>query len=183
MLQSAAPGGVDRRQPFQSQRSGCGLDTDLVVHGRRNPLSATEITLCRLDRHVPEEELDLLQFASSGAAESGTSPAKVVRREVGHSSPRGELLNDVPCKLLGDALSPGLVGATDATKYLPRFDFCGFGPRPEFGIDPVWNRHRPDVTAFAAQVYDGPMSLPLLEVIDSELGYLVTSEPTRKQEG
>jgi len=33
------------------------------------------ITFCRLHRHVAQEELDLFQFASGGAAQSGTGPA------------------------------------------------------------------------------------------------------------
>src|ERR1700730_1846998 len=47
---------------------------------------------------------------------------------------------------------------------------------------PSLNRHRPDMTALAAQVNDRPMSLALLEVINGQLGHLVTPEPTRKQD-
>jgi hypothetical protein len=39
------------------------------------------------------------------------------------------------------------------------------------------------VTAFPDQVNDRPMSLTLLEVINGQLGHLMTPEPTRKQEG
>jgi hypothetical protein len=41
-----------------------GFDFDPVVHGRRNPLDATEVTLCGLDRDVAEEELNLLRFTA-----------------------------------------------------------------------------------------------------------------------
>lgn len=41
----------------------CGLDPDLVVHGRSDPLCAAEITLGGLHRDVAEEKLDLLQLA------------------------------------------------------------------------------------------------------------------------
>ena len=94
----------------------CGLDSDLVVHGRSDPLGTAEITLCRLHRNVPQEELDLFQFAARGAAESGTGPAKVVRREVAHACLCGELLNDVLGKFLGAPLSPRPASATHATK-------------------------------------------------------------------
>ena len=53
----------------------------------------------------------------------------------------------------------------------------------EFAIDPVWNRHRPDVAALAAEINDRPMSLALLEVVNGQLGHFMTPEPTRKQEG
>jgi hypothetical protein len=130
---------------------------------------------------VAQKELDLFQLTTRNAAEAGTRPAKVVRREVGYASSRSELFNDMPGKLLGDAVSPGLASATDSTKHLARIDCSGFDPCSEFVTDPVWNRDRPDVAAFAAQVYDRPMPFPLLEVIDSQLGYLVPPEATRKQ--
>ena len=131
---------------------------------------------------MPQEELDLFQFPAGRPAEPRTRPAEVVWREVADARLCGEFLNDVPCKLLGDALSPRLTGATDATKNASRFDFCSFYPPPEFAMDPVWNWDRPDVTAFAAQVYDRPMSLALLEMINGQLGYFVTPQATRKQE-
>lgn len=34
-----------------------------------------KIALCRLHRHVPQEELDLFQFTAGGAAQAGTGPA------------------------------------------------------------------------------------------------------------
>jgi hypothetical protein len=75
---------------------GLRLDPDIVVHCRSDPLGAAKITLGRLDRHVPQEELDLFQFASGGSAQPGTGPAKVMRREVGCADLCGELLHDVP---------------------------------------------------------------------------------------
>jgi hypothetical protein len=88
----------------------------------------------------------------------------------------------MPGKLLGDPVSPGFASATYATEHSPTIDSRSFHPRAELAIDPVWNRHRPDVTALAAQVNDRPMSLALLEVINGQLGHLVTPEPTRKQD-
>ena len=131
---------------------------------------------------MPEEKLDLFQFAAGGATKSGTSSAKVVRCQVADSRLCGEVLNDVPGKLLGDAIPPSFASAAYTTEQLSRFDSCGLDPRAEFAINPVWNGNRSDVAAFAAQVYDRPVSLPLLEVINGQLGYFVTPQATRKQE-
>ena len=109
--------------------------------------------------------------------------AKVVRRQVAHARLSGELLNDVPGKLLGHALAPSLASAADATEDLSRFDCRSVDPRAEFAINPVRNRDSPYVAAFAAQVYDRPMSLPLLEMIDCQLCDFVTPQSTRKQQG
>ena len=141
------------------------------------------ITFCRLHRRVAQEELDLFQFASGGAAQSGTGPPKVVRRQVVHARLSGELLNDVPGKLLGHAFAPSLARAADATEDLSRFDCRSVDPRAEFAINPVRHRDSPYVAAFAAQVYDRPMSLPLLELIDCQLCDFVTPQSTRKQQG
>ena len=61
------------RQSFHRRNSGRGLDSDLVVYGGSNSLRAAEVSLRRLHRDVPEEELDLLQFAAGGAAEAERS--------------------------------------------------------------------------------------------------------------
>jgi hypothetical protein len=55
--------------------SRIGLDSDAIIHRRSNPLLATQVAFRRLNGHVAEEKLDLLQLSSRGVAESGTSPA------------------------------------------------------------------------------------------------------------
>jgi hypothetical protein len=160
-----------------------GLDSDIVVYGRSNSLRAAEVSLRRLHRHMPEEELDLLKFAASGAAESGTASAQVVRRELADPCLFRELLNDVPSKFLGHPASPSLASTAHTTEHLSRPESRRFDPRGEFAIDPVWHRHRPDVAPLAAEVYDRPMSFPLLKVTDSQLGDFVPPQPTREQEG
>ncbi len=82
--------------------------------------------------------------------------------------------------LSSNALAPSVARATDATEDLPRFDSSSFDPRAEFAMDPVWNRNRSDVTAFAAQVYYCPMSFPLLQMTNRQLGDFVTPQPTRE---
>jgi hypothetical protein len=55
------------------------LKTNLVVHGRNEPLTRAEIALRGFDRSVTEQELDLLQFSSSSMAQAGTRTAQVMR--------------------------------------------------------------------------------------------------------
>jgi hypothetical protein len=132
---------------------------------------------------MPEEELDLLQFAAGGAAQSGTASAQVVRRELAAPCLFRDLLNDVPGKFLGHPVSPSFAGAAHTTEHLSSLESCSFDPRAEFAIDPVWDRHRPDMAALAAEVYDRPMSFPLLKVINRQLGDFVSPQPARKQKG
>ena len=44
--------------------SRCRLDSDLVIYGCGDTLRAAEVALSRLDRHMAEEKLNLLQFTS-----------------------------------------------------------------------------------------------------------------------
>ena len=46
-----------------------GFDADVVVHGGSNALLAAEVSLGRLNRDVPEEELDVIQRAILDASE------------------------------------------------------------------------------------------------------------------
>src|ERR1035438_1510455 len=90
-----------RRHPFHARNSGRGLDSDFVVYRRSNSLRAAKVPLRRLHRDMPEEELDLFQFATGGAAESCTASAQVVRRELAEPRLLRELLNDVPGEPIG----------------------------------------------------------------------------------
>jgi hypothetical protein len=44
------------------------FDADPIVYRSANPLFAAEISFGCLDRHVAEQELDLLQLSSGGVA-------------------------------------------------------------------------------------------------------------------
>ena len=49
-------------------------------------MRAAEVPLGCLHRDVAEEKLDLLQLAASGTAESSTTPAEIVRRDLVHAN-------------------------------------------------------------------------------------------------
>ena len=59
------------------------------------------IPLGRLNGYVPEEELNLLQFAAGRMAQPGTGPSEIVRRETLNARFTGVLANDMPDCLFG----------------------------------------------------------------------------------
>ena len=61
---------------------------------------------------MAKKELNLLQFAASGAAEPSATSTKIVRCEFGDANPGGELLDDVPDELFRYSFSPSSTGAT-----------------------------------------------------------------------
>ena len=79
----------------------------MVIDGRPNALLAAEVPLGRLNRDVPEQELNLFQLATRRMAESSSCPPEVVRREPMNARFMGVLPNDVPDRLLRQAVTPG----------------------------------------------------------------------------
>ena len=63
------------------------LDPEPVVHGVSEFLFTAEVTLGRLNRDVPEEELNLVEFAPGQVAESGAGAPEVVGRPSPASMP------------------------------------------------------------------------------------------------
>ena len=59
-----------------------GFNANVIVHGNTQPLFATEVFLRRLHANVPEEKLNLLQFATCEVAQPRASASKVVRGEI-----------------------------------------------------------------------------------------------------
>jgi hypothetical protein len=59
-----------------------GFDSQSVVDGSSEPLLAAEVPLGRLDRDVPEQKLDLIQFTACEMAETRASAPQIVRGQL-----------------------------------------------------------------------------------------------------
>ena len=150
--------------PFDGALFALGFDPDSIIDGGPDALLAAEISLCRLDRNVAQQELNLLQFSSRYVAQPRTSPAQVVRRQLVDGSFRSELADNVPDDLLGHALTPHPPCSVYATKHSARSKSSIFDPNVEYRFDPVRHRDRPDVTRLAQEVDDGPVLFSLLQM-------------------
>jgi len=106
-----------------------------------------------------------------------------VRGEFADASLCGELLDYVPHKLFGDFFAPGSSGAAHTAENLPGFNVCSLHPLVQLVVDPVRHGNRSDVTALTAQIHYCPVSLALLQVINGQIGRLVTPQSTGEQEG
>src|ERR1700674_4903667 len=82
--------------PKGNAKSRCRFDSDFVVHGRSDPLRAAEITFGGLHRDVAKKKLNLLQFATRGAAEASSTSPEIMRREFADANLTRKLLDDVP---------------------------------------------------------------------------------------
>src|SRR5260370_39969803 len=85
----------------------------MVVDGAAQILLTTEVTLGRLDRDVPEQELDLIQFSAGKMAEPGTTATEVVRCQFRDFCLRRASSEDLPQHLCRHSSSPNPTGLVD----------------------------------------------------------------------
>jgi hypothetical protein len=117
-------------------------------------LFATEITFRRLDRCMPEQELNLLQLAAAIVAQLGTGSPQVMRCNMLQACSLAATLDYVPHDILRDTFSPYLSPSSDGTKDPSLRDLGRSCPLIERRFYPYWNRNGADVAALADQVYD-----------------------------
>jgi hypothetical protein len=104
------------------------LYTDSVVDGTLDALLAAKLSLRCLYRNVPEQKLNLLQFASSRVTQPSTSPAEVMGCQFVDPSFRGIFAHYMPDSLLRKALSPRLSHLVHPPKQLSRCQVSSFDP-------------------------------------------------------
>ena len=85
----------DSALPLAESR-GIRFNADAVVHRVPELLLAPEVALGGLNRHVPKEELDLVQFAAGEVTQPRTRASQIVRRQLGDARLGGRVPNKVP---------------------------------------------------------------------------------------
>jgi len=123
------------------------LDAKAVVNRSTNPLFAAEIPLSRLHGNVPEEELNLLEFAAGGATKPSATSTETMRREFANADLGGELLDDVPDQLFRHSVAPYLAGAAHTPKETTGLDYSRRGPVIQKASYPIWDGDGSNVTS------------------------------------
>jgi hypothetical protein len=96
--------------------AGLRLYANPIVHRSANPLFAAEITFGCLDRHVAEQELDLLQLSAGGMAQLRARAPQVMGRDGPEPQFGTVLLHDVPNQAFGHAVTPAFAGSAHAAE-------------------------------------------------------------------
>ena len=136
-----------------------------VVHWMSEILFAAEIAFRRLDRCMPQQELNLLQFATAAVAQLRTGSPQVMRCDVLQARSLATALDHVPHNILRDAFPPHFSRPGNCSKDLSlRHLGCDY-PLIECRFDPFWNRHGADVAALADQIHHRPVLLAHLDLI------------------
>ena len=105
-----------------------------------------------------------------------------MRREFADPDRLGEFLYHMPNDLLAHTFSPDLAGCAYATKELAGLNARGTHPCTQFRVDPPRHWNSPNVAALSDQINDCPMCLPLLKVVESQFGNLVSPQAACKQQ-
>ena len=146
-------------------------------------LFAAEIAFCRLDRGMPQQELNLLQLAATRVAQLRTGSPQVMRRNMLQARSLAATLDYVPHDILRDAFSPHLSRSGDPSKDPSLCDLGCYYPLIECRFDPLWNGHRADVAALADQVYHRPVPLPHPDFLQLQAHKFRSTKTTTKQQG
>ena len=93
-----------------------GFDSEFVIYRYSQALPAANIAFSGLHRDMPEEKLDLFEFAYGIMAEPRAGPPEIMWREMRNVHARGSLLDNVPNGLFRNAVSPGFARPTDTSK-------------------------------------------------------------------
>lgn len=79
-LLTSRPGRIERRRPGDGWSIGVRFDSQSIVHCRPELLFASQIAFGGLNRNVPQQKLDLVQFPTREVTQSGACAPEVVGR-------------------------------------------------------------------------------------------------------
>lgn len=104
-----------------------------------------------------------------------------MRRDVFQSCSLAAFPDDVPDDILRDPGAPDLAASGHSSKYLASINSRGRNPIIQRLLSPLWDGHGTDVTAFADQIDNSPVSLPRLDVVQFDSGQLRSSQTTPEE--
>jgi hypothetical protein len=84
-------------------------------------------------------------------------------------------LYNVPDRLFCHTVAPDVARLVHLAEDPAPLNISSFQPLVQFRDDPIGNRNRSDVSAFAQQIDNGTVVLPLLEMVESQADSLMPS--------
>src|ERR1017187_5452682 len=145
---------------------------DAVVRRVYQVLFCPEIPFRRLNGRVPEEQLNLLQFATCRPTHFRATAPQVMRSDARNTSRRRVLLEQLPNDLFAQAAALRLASAVHGAEYVPVNDTGRRSPRVDCYLHPSRHRDRPHAAMLANEVHDAPTPVALLYVGDCERSHL-----------
>ncbi len=153
-----------------------------IVYGMSEILFAAEIAFCRLNRGMPQQELDLLQLATVRVAELRTGPTQIMRCNMLQTSSLATTFDYIPHDILRDAFPPHLSRSGNPPKDPSLCDSGCHCPLIERRFDPFRDRHGADVATLADEVHYCPVPLTHLDLIQFQANKFRSAKTTTKQQ-
>src|SRR5687767_9103148 len=111
---------------------------------------------------MPQEELNLIEFAAGQMTESRAGAPKIVRRQLVDVGAARGCSDDIPEHLGRHSIAPHASGFVDRAEQDTVRDTRSDRPCIDRVLYPCWNRHSPDMLGLANQVSDHPVIFPQL---------------------
>ena len=146
-------------------------------------LFAAQIAFRCLDGCMPQQELNLLQLATARVAQLRTGSPQVMRRNMLQARSLAATLDYVPDDILRNAFPPHLSRSGNCSNDSSFHDLGCYYPLIEGRFDPLWNGHRADVPALTDQVYNCPVTLAHLHLIQFQAHQFRSAKATTEQHG
>jgi hypothetical protein len=105
-----------------------------------------------------------------------------MRSQIRNAGSFGAVLHDMPHNPLSHAVSPGLTCSANAPKDATFAHASGPKPRINRGLDPIRNRHCPDVAGLADHINDGPVVLPTLKMRNVQFCRFFPAQPASQED-
>lgn len=140
------------------------IEENSVVHSISKLLLASEIAFGCTNADVPEQELDLIEFPASIAAQSCTGASEIVRCDVFQSRSRCAVANYCPNRFGADSIAPDLVRLVNSSEYKTIIDSCRLSPGIDRSLYPPGNRDCANVPGLSREVRNQPAPISLLEI-------------------
>jgi hypothetical protein len=105
-----------------------------------------------------------------------------MRGQILNGSSFGAFLYNVPHDPLRYTVSPGLACAANAPKHAAFAHASGYKPGIDRALDPIRNRHRPNMPGLADQIDDGPVVFPPLKMGKIQFCRLFPAQPATQED-
>jgi hypothetical protein len=157
------------------------LKADFIVNRISKALLAAKVSLRRLNAHMAEQELNLLELPAGLVTQTRACAPHVVGSHIVEAAFRTSSSHNTPDDFWTESRLSNPLGLVDGPKDRPIGDTGGDQPAVHCRFDPCWHRYCPYMPTFADKVGDYPVLLSLLQILHGEGCCLGSPKPASEE--
>ena len=155
-------------------RRTVGLKPHGVVDRAPELLLAAQVSFCGLDRHMSQQELNLVEFATSEMAQPGAGAPEIVRGQLLDAGVLGRRLHYVPDDPRRHAITPHAAGLLIARNARPCVKPKAVVQASRLALT-QWGTGTVRTSGFAQQISDDPVLVALLDRLEFQDPHLAAA--------